>query len=89
MYVFLHNCSMEIVYVFLHNCSMEIGICKIRSHHIAPPSNQSLEIILFNSQSQIMYEAATVEDIYQLYNNFNFDDNHIFTCIGISGGPFI
>ena len=32
-----------------------------------------------------MYEAATVEDIYHLYNFFNFDDDHIFTCIGISG----
>ncbi|KAG1670958.1 hypothetical protein FOA52_011393 [Chlamydomonas sp. UWO 241] len=34
---------------------------------------------------KIMYEAITVEDIYHLYNNFNFDDNHIFTCVGISG----
>ena len=32
-----------------------------------------------------MYEAATVEDIYHLYNCFKFDDNSIFTCIGISG----
>lgn len=34
---------------------------------------------------KVMYEAATVEDIYHLYNHFNFDDNNIFTCIGISG----
>ena len=34
---------------------------------------------------QTMYEAATVEDIYHLYNCFKFDDNSIFTCIGISG----
>lgn len=34
---------------------------------------------------QTMYEAITVEDIYYLYNFFNFDDNHIFTCVGISG----
>jgi hypothetical protein len=32
-----------------------------------------------------MYEAITVEDMYHLYNHFNFDDNHIFTCVGISG----
>mmetsp|Transcript_40731 Transcript_40731/g.121487 ORF Transcript_40731/g.121487 Transcript_40731/m.121487 type:complete len:235 (-) Transcript_40731:440-1144(-) len=32
-----------------------------------------------------IYEAITVEDIYHLYNFFNFDDDHIFTCIGISG----
>ncbi|GAX77204.1 hypothetical protein CEUSTIGMA_g4650.t1 [Chlamydomonas eustigma] len=32
-----------------------------------------------------MFEAATVEDIYHLYNHFNFDDNNLFTCVGISG----
>ena len=34
---------------------------------------------------KVMYEAATVEDIYHMYNHFNFGDEHIFTCIGISG----
>lgn len=32
-----------------------------------------------------IYEATTVEDVYHLYNFFDFDNNHIFTCVGISG----
>lgn len=32
-----------------------------------------------------MYEAATVDDIYEALQHFNLDDNNIFTCIGVSG----
>ncbi len=32
-----------------------------------------------------MYEAATVEDIYDAYQHFHFDDEHLFTCVGTSG----
>jgi len=32
-----------------------------------------------------VWEAATVEDIYDCYNNFNFSDENIFTCVGTSG----
>ena len=42
-------------------------------------------VISYGLLLQTMYEAATVEDIYHLYNCFKFDDNSIFTCIGISG----
>ena len=32
-----------------------------------------------------MYEAATVDDIYEALQHFNLDDNNVFTCIGVSG----
>ena len=32
-----------------------------------------------------MYEAATVDDIIEVYNQFRFDDEHLFTCVGTSG----
>lgn len=32
-----------------------------------------------------MYEAATVDDIIDAYNQFDFSDEKIFTCIGTSG----
>lgn len=32
-----------------------------------------------------MYEAATVDDIYEALQHFNLDDNQVFTCIGVSG----
>ncbi|EFN58791.1 hypothetical protein CHLNCDRAFT_56893 [Chlorella variabilis] len=32
-----------------------------------------------------MYEAAGVEDVYDAYNQFKFDDDSVFTCIGTSG----
>eukprot|EP00887_Chlorella_sp_A99_P001378 scaffold8.g1378.t1 len=34
---------------------------------------------------RLMYETATVDDIYDAYAQFNFDDDHVFTCIGTSG----
>lgn len=32
-----------------------------------------------------MYEAATVEDIFDAYSQFDFSDEKVFTCIGTSG----
>jgi predicted Zn-dependent peptidase len=32
-----------------------------------------------------MYEAATVEDIFDAYSQFDFSDGKVFTCIGTSG----
>ena len=32
-----------------------------------------------------MYEAATVEDVYDAYSQFALDDEHIVSCIGTSG----
>lgn len=32
-----------------------------------------------------VYDASTIEDIYHAYSHFNFDDEHIFTCVGTSG----
>lgn len=32
-----------------------------------------------------MYESITVEDIYDAYNQFDFSDESVFTCIGTSG----
>lgn len=32
-----------------------------------------------------MYESITVEDIYDAYNNFDFSDEAVFSCIGTSG----
>lgn len=32
-----------------------------------------------------MYEAITIEDIYDAYNNFDFSDEAVFSCIGTSG----
>lgn len=32
-----------------------------------------------------MYEAATVDDIYEALQHFNLDDTNVFTCIGVSG----
>ena len=32
-----------------------------------------------------MYEAVTVEDIYDAYSQFDFSDEAVFTCIGTSG----
>ncbi|KAL4457809.1 hypothetical protein ABPG75_012674 [Micractinium tetrahymenae] len=32
-----------------------------------------------------MYEAATVDDVYDAYAQFKFDDESVFTCIGTSG----
>lgn len=32
-----------------------------------------------------MYEAATVDDIYDALEHFKLDDNNVFTCIGVSG----
>lgn len=32
-----------------------------------------------------MYEGATVEDVTDAYAQFNFDDDHVFTCVGTSG----
>jgi hypothetical protein len=32
-----------------------------------------------------MYEAATVEDIYQAYGGLEMDDGSIFSCVGSSG----
>ncbi|KXZ51944.1 hypothetical protein GPECTOR_11g69 [Gonium pectorale] len=34
---------------------------------------------------QRLYDAATVDDIKYVYEQFNFDDDHIFTCVGTSG----
>lgn len=44
-----------------------------------------LKSVLCLRDLKVMYEAATVEDIYHMYNHFNFDEQHVFTCIGISG----
>ena len=33
----------------------------------------------------LMYDAITVEDIYEAYNHFDFSDEATFTCIGTSG----
>lgn len=32
-----------------------------------------------------MYEAITVEDVYDAYSQFDFSDDAVFTCIGTSG----
>jgi hypothetical protein len=32
-----------------------------------------------------MYEAITIEDIYDAYNSFDFSDEAVFSCIGTSG----
>ena len=32
-----------------------------------------------------MYEAASVDDIYEALQHFNLDDNNVITCIGVSG----
>lgn len=32
-----------------------------------------------------MYEAATVEDIYEAVAEFNLGDDNVYTCIGVSG----
>lgn len=34
---------------------------------------------------KMMYEAVTVEDIYDAYEQFDFSDEAVFTCIGTSG----
>ncbi|GIL94695.1 hypothetical protein Vretimale_918 [Volvox reticuliferus] len=34
---------------------------------------------------QRLYDAATVDDIKYVYEQFNFDDDHVFTCVGTSG----
>ncbi|GLC34133.1 hypothetical protein PLESTB_000841000 [Pleodorina starrii] len=34
---------------------------------------------------QRLYDAATVDDIKYVYEHFNFDDDHIYTCVGTSG----
>jgi predicted Zn-dependent peptidase len=33
----------------------------------------------------LMYDAITVDDIYEAYNHFDFSDEATFTCIGTSG----
>lgn len=32
-----------------------------------------------------MYDTATVDDLYDMHQKFNFDDDAIFSCIGVSG----
>ncbi|KAG2497394.1 hypothetical protein HYH03_004550 [Edaphochlamys debaryana] len=34
---------------------------------------------------QKLYDCVTVDDVRFVYDQFNFDDNHIYTCVGTSG----
>lgn len=34
---------------------------------------------------KVMYESVTTEDIWDAYNQFDFSDDAVFTCIGTSG----
>lgn len=45
-------------------------------------SHKSLECL---RDLQRLYDTATVDDIKYVYEQFNFDDDHIFTCVGTSG----
>lgn len=35
---------------------------------------------------QQLYNTVSVDDIRYVYEQFNFDDDHIYTCVGTSGG---
>lgn len=32
-----------------------------------------------------LYEVATIEDIYTVYNHLSLDDDSLFTCVGVAG----
>lgn len=34
---------------------------------------------------QQLYNTVSVDDIRYVYEQFNFDDDHIYTCVGTSG----